>query len=218
MSVTRSANVKKAACAAAAVATCWAVGQEAHALDTPISLTSPATVSITPTDPLSNLYLVYGIGLSGTSTYSLKLADTVAGGTTTTYNVTLDIPAFDRDSSEFVYTLLGVTNASTTPGVSILLTNDNANSAITDGSEYTDLFFEPKADLITALQTDDTPALEQFLEFELFSIGFLQSGDSGTLVNFSTATNGGSASLVPEPGSLALLGLGGLLIARRRRG
>lgn len=36
--------------------------------------------------------------------------------------------------------------------------------------------------------------------------------------NFVVTNNGQTLALVPEPGSLALLGLGGLLIARRRRG
>jgi len=49
------------------------------------------------------------------------------------------------------------------------------------------------------------------------SAGVWTIGENGTFYEFEEAT-GVLTVVVPEPGSLALLGLGGLLIARRRRG
>ena len=42
-------------------------------------------------------------------------------------------------------------------------------------------------------------------------VGFSTSSASGTIDDFAL-------TIIPEPGSLALMSLGGLLIARRRRG
>jgi len=47
---------------------------------------------------------------------------------------------------------------------------------------------------------------------------FDQTLDANTIAGLGGATADGIDGSVPEPGSLALLGLGGLLIARRRRG
>ncbi len=225
MKIKRNSKLKTA-CAAAAVATCWGVGQQAQAV--PVEM-SPASITLTPTTAISDLYFLYGVGYSGTTGYAIELDDAVIGENT--YNVMLDVDEFVRDSGEFFYTVIGVYSDPSNPdagersGVSITLSEDNAETRITNSETFEDYFGVDftEADIQTALENDTVSTLIDFFVYHLpTAFVDLNFANSGTQVNFSEADFGGSVSLlpsIPEPTTAMLLctGAGVLALGRRKR-
>jgi hypothetical protein len=127
------------------------------------------------------------------------------GGVITLDQVSFDVHECDNanDDIELVYVsgdLAGVTNGT------VINTVDGINVTETrNGGDYADF------DWSLAALADQTLADGESAVFSLKSVTLSSSLTSLDNIGFI-------GSVVPEPGSLALLGLGGLLIARRRRG
>jgi len=211
----------KAACVAVSLATAW--GSQVDA-----DLTLPAEeiqLTITPSNNLSHVYFLYGAGT--TSLYPVvtvqPLPNLVAGETTTE---DILVPAISpvspiARSSFYVMGLYDETNKLVTIG----LNSTVANAAIGNTDFNTEFSPFTEAAFATALLSNDTATLVSFAETPQFqgqdNQGYITVGDSGQLVNYSSASAGGSISsqvVVPEPFSVFLAGTGVLsLVASHQK-
>lgn len=222
----------RSACAVAAVATCWGVGQQANA---GVPAGTDVMTTLTTTTPVSNLYLLYRLNSSGFQVYADAVALPDANIGANVFSVNLQFAsAGDLNNSEFSYTLAGIYSDPTNPepgeqrGVSITLEQAYAGDPILmDGlaftasgpAEFDDVFTFSESGLITALQNGDITFLSGLLSNSSFDIsyGFPRTYELTSQINFSTADFAGTATLaIPEPASLGALGLAGLLLRRRR--
>lgn len=210
----------RTACLAAALATCWNVGQPAEALATTVTLEFSGTVSPTVND-LSHLFLIYATGYSSWFTVDVvKLGDFPAGQSTS-FLVWADAeydPGFrwyaaglfgDISGGQYVEGLNGVT-----------LAVDG-----TEGDSW-DTYFSISEETLFAHLLSDQPG-------ELRSRWYSWSGwhtawdqdlaftDSSILFDFSQASNNGQiyieSQIIPEPITILLFGTGGLIVVQFRR-
>ncbi len=224
-------EVLKSTCAAAAVATCWGVGQQAEAEFISIAIEDNFLLEVSSSTDITDLVLIYGNASSGfISTSDLffeSLPDITTGSLSQTVFLEgpLLIDGFLQASpDELVYTIIGNYSDPTNPDI-----DEQSGVGIgigffegIIGDEFSDVFPTfAETDIIDALATDNFETLGDFFveAHDNNLVIFNDDQDSGALINFSQANNVGTVSLspVPEPGSVALLIAGGLLTASRRK-
>lgn len=201
----------KAACAAAAMATCWAGPASAEVVVPNATLESDLSVA------LENVHLVYGLNFSylahGSAT---ALGDIGVGPTVTPVflvdNITADNPwaTFPESLS---WSMLGTYGDD---GVAISAWPLWADNNL--GEAWADLDFgsTTESDLYDALVSSDMSTIMDFVS-DYYHIMLVPYGDQATVANFSNLSINGSAILVPEPLSLGLIGVGALVLLGRRR-
>lgn len=220
----------KAACLAAGLATAW--GGEADADVT-------FRTSITPVKTMTDAVVFYNNGVTSNHFFYLG---TLLGGQTSTFEHTLfasfeDNVFFDTSFRSPGYIIAGVYDDAGTPGVSLTLPND---VPIGNGQDWDQTFaafsllnptapVRTEAQFIDTLQNGDAQLfLESWKDYfepsipKRLPILVTHFGEEATIVNFSTATFGGTVTVVPvpEPSSLFLCvcsAAGIFLIARDRR-
>ena len=217
-------HTRKAACVAAAVATCWAVGQQARAQ---LQTGRPGTVTLNASTPVTDLYLLYGDNGSGGDNFFATIALPDAPTGQLVQQVTLVEQQFSTDTR---FTVIGIYSDPNNPdpdersGVSL---TSNLFDVTPGVSEFSDVFSTDEATVFNALRNDDELTLVIFFQ-DNFS-NFAGGGVFGTIAdntvatgpqfNFSTADLTGTASLaIPEPASLVLLAMGLPMLMKRRRG
>ena len=225
-------EVLKSTCAAAAVATCWGVGQQAEAgISIADIIEDNFLLEVSSSTNITDLVLIYGNAASGSiSTNDLffeSLPDITTGSLSETVflNGSFFIDGlFQASPDELVYTIIGNYSDPTNPDI-----DEQSGVGIGIGSfegiigdEFSDVFPTfAETDIIDALATDNFETLGDFFveAHDNNLVIFNDDQDSGALINFSQANNVGTVSLspVPEPGSVALLIAGGLLTASRRK-
>ena len=140
---------------------------------------------------------------------------------------------------------LATVNITIDPGYIVTLEDVTFNSVSVNGSQaenvnrrndYTVSLFNPSDILIDEVTIGDTlagtVAGQPLVSFDLADTAlnlpgtytlkirggdFVDPDETGNHTGIDNLSINGTATLVPEPGSLALLALGGLIIARRRR-
>lgn len=193
-----------AACAAAAVVSCW--GAEA-------SGGTGAVLETNLSSALGSAYLLYGLNYSFLSDGQAITLGTVGSGE---QSVGVKLAPFGpADLDSVSWALIGIDGAGS---VSVTMWPGSAQSAIDDGDEWDDVFFgSTEAEISTALMTGDTAAVLSFWSDNFFNFG-LAYGFEGTQVSFTAASDNGTAILrVPTPGAAALFGCAALAAAGRRR-
>lgn len=225
-------EVLKSTCAAAAVATCWGVGQQAEAgISIADIIEDNFLLEVSSSTNITDLVLIYGNAASGSiSTNDLffeSLPDITTGSLSQTVflNGSFFIDGLLQASpDELVYTIIGNYSDPTNPDI-----DEQSGVGIgigffegIIGDEFSDVFPTfAETDIIDALATDNFETLGDFFveAHDNNLVIFNDDQDSGALINFSQANNVGTVSLspVPEPGSVALLIAGGLLTASRRK-
>jgi hypothetical protein len=210
----------KTACLAAALTTCWGIGQTAQAeLQYGDEITMHFTGTVSPdTNDLYQVYLLYGTGSSDVyyGYWALKLGDFTVGGDnsfsvygTANYHDSLfwAVAGLYGDLGGGVY-------EEGTNGVTL-------GTQVWEGLPW-DEYWVPEADMFTYLLTDDEPQLCSNAD----NIGglhwdSLETSSTYDLFDFSTASNNGQIYLesviVPEPITVVMLGSGWLLVVASRR-
>lgn len=197
-----------AACAAAAVVSCWGVGAgESQAATSGVLETSLANA-------LDNAYLLYGLNFSFLSEGQAISLGTVGAGE---QNFNVKLNPFELEDRHLIYwAVVGIYDGA--EGVSVTMTPNAAMNSINDMDEFSDVFFgNTEAEIAAALTGGDTTTLLDFFSDNIFDMG-MPFDFEGTQVDFSEATENGSAILtIPAPGAAALFLMSGLAAMRRRR-
>ncbi len=201
----------KTACLTAALTTAWAAPASA------IFVPTTFHAEVTPNQDLTHTYFLYSGNTSAYSVYqsATPLHDLAAGVTDAfSFDAFTGFGGYDSES----YAIIGIYDQAN-GGVTISLDNAVAGNAIGTAALWSDLFpATSEATIATALANDDTMILASFAA-SASDMGFLSYlGDTSTLVNFSGATDGGTAwvTVVPEPLSLLLIAPTLTLVLRRR--
>lgn len=170
------------------------------------------------TDSLFEVYSNGGFsvrGISGGATPAAPLGglEVLANATSNTITITVDLPTFLDDSVDGVFTFLAGQRIEAGSGgfegdLEIINVTDNRVIRAKSAVNHPNFTLVLNTETLDFLASDAGDTLElRFYESAGNSARGLQLADLQLDV-----------TVIPEPGSLALLGLGGLLIARRRRG
>ena len=199
----------KAACLAVGLATAWGSTADAGV----VVNTDEIQLTIAPSNSLTHVYFLFGT--NGSTLYNVTVvpAPDLVGGTSTTETFSVDLPTFDD-----AYAVVGLydeTNKLLTIGLNTAAAQYYVGNTNFDGTfgNAAEFGFYSEDTIATALLSNDTATIVNAFQSE---DGFpIPLGDSGTLVNFSNASDGGSVSaevIVPEPSSIQLLCSGMLAI------
>ncbi len=111
--------------------------------------------------------------------------------------------------------LIGLLDEGDLQGVVVAMNFDSAKGAI--GHSFFDVFHSNEADLIQALNNGDASAVTSF--FLQNNPAFCDGSVRGQMVGFTDGQPLGIYQLnaVPEPASMAALGLGAIVLIRRKR-
>jgi len=150
---------------------------------------------VTVTGGNTNVYFAH-LGDGGTSNFAARVFITASAG------------------SDFTFGLSGNSNTFVTWGTGLSFgTSYRVVGSYTQGSNVTRLWVNPASESGTSITSTSSSSIA------ISSFGLRQaSGNSSQLIsNLAVATTFDEVSLVPAPGAMALLGVAGLLGARRRR-
>ena len=214
------------ACLAAALTTCWQVGQPASVRAATVPVEFSGTVSPAEND-LSHLFLIYGSNYSGINCAAgaIKLGDFPAGQTIAFSVLELELHVLNHNATWWTGVGLygDISGGQYVPG-------NNGVTIAFDGSEgdsWDTYFGEDEETIFNYLLNDDIENLPSFQQcFDNIWSGPYHDGwdftDSKPLFDFSQASANGEiyieSEVVPEPLSIFLFGTGGaILIAFRRR-
>jgi hypothetical protein len=150
---------------------------------------------VTVTGGDSNVYFAH-LGAGGNSGFSARVFITASAG------------------SDFTFGLSGNSNTFVTWGTGLSFgTSYRVVGSYTQGSNVTRLWVNPASESGTSITSTSSSSIA-ISSFHLRQA----SGNSSQLIsNLAVATTFDEVSLVPAPGAMALLGVAGLLGARRRR-
>jgi hypothetical protein len=200
----------KTACLAVGLATAW--GSPANA--GPSQSTDEVQLTISPSNNLTHVYFLYGVGGTTPSNISAIPLPDIVGGITTTDTFSA------ANISSPAYAVMGLYDE-TNKLLTLSLYSGEAQN-INGNADFSDVFSPFTENTIaTALLSNDTATLVNFIgQADFWTVGF---GSSADLINFSNASDGGSvfaAIIVPEPSSSLLVGFGALAILtlHRKRG
>jgi len=211
----------RTACVAAALATCWNVGQSAKAAyqnGDIVNVQFSGTISPTVND-LSHVFLIYCTGTSGSrsSMNVLKLGD-FAAGETSTFSVTGEA-VYDSVLYFLVAGVYGdITAGQYTEGTNGVTLNKNYSSI------WNNIIGTTEETMFEYLCNDNVSALTGLAHSGYYNysyIMYLEGTRSINLYDFSDPTENGTgsitATIVPEPITILLFGSGGVWIIRRWR-
>ncbi len=220
----------KTACLTVTLATCWGVGQQAQAAEIELQNTVDMyrfTGIVEPTaNDLSKLLLIYGTGNSYIFTdgpYVVSIGDFSAGASTS-FDVTGEACAGERELWWMAVGLYGDIssgkyNTDGSNGVTVSLNPSSAGynwNSIFDTSDEETVFDYVYNEDIENLKI--WAASEEKLQYD--SDYEYEFSDSCTLYDFSEATANGTITfdvqVVPEPVSVILAGIGGIMVMRKR--
>ncbi|MEM6854747.1 MAG: PEP-CTERM sorting domain-containing protein [Planctomycetota bacterium] len=159
------------------------------------------SATVTSITPARNLAITTGIGPQTLTVTGIGLnfrGGTVAGPETVTVTVTY----------------FGADNNFGLSADNVLIGSATAELTFTGTNEYVAVFDDPIVGVFDGEEDRFRIAIESTgnMRFKTHTVGSAPSGEGGIKISL-----GGSSVPVPEPGSLALVSLGGLLIAARRR-
>jgi hypothetical protein len=213
-----------AACLVAGLAAAWTTPASAVLVGPLDDLTLDATPAVNLTDA----YFLYGnFSVSDSTTYygaTATYLGNLTGGVDNSISFAAYEPFTFGTPGSLVGTVIGLYD--TGNGLITLGFQDyNAGLLSSTPTSFSNALLTPysEADLATALLNGDTVTLENFYAAgRVQSISGIPVGGSGGLINFSLSAPGGvfSLSATPEPGTMALLGVGAMAlfcIKRSRR-
>jgi hypothetical protein len=201
----------KAACLAVGLVTAWGGAANAG----PSQSTDEIQLTITPSNNLSHVYFLYGVNSSTLNAVTAVPLPNLVGGISTT-------ETFNVNHTPFADAFVVIGLYDETNKLLTVAMNSSEAQRINGNTDFADEFsqlaigpFYSEDAIATAMLSNDTVTIANAFENE-DGIGFtVNLGDSGSLVNFSNASEGGSVSaevIVPEPSSIELLCSGMLAI------
>lgn len=215
----------RTACVTAALATCWNVGQSAHAAyNSGDEVTVQFTGTISPTiSDLSHVYLIYGTGSS--SIYSdiraISLGDFTITGSES-FSVQGVAEYYDTTSWLIAGLYGNLSSGEYTEGVNGVTLTAPYHPIYSSRNSWDDFIYTSEAAMFAYLLDNDvTNIYGAGYKFNCWQRTGMEMDDSASLYNFSEITENGmveiQSEIIPEPVTILLLGSGGIVVLCRRR-
>jgi hypothetical protein len=210
----------KTACLAAALATCWGIGQTAQA-----EVTLKVTGSVSPTEnDVSNLYLLYGLNYSYVQAFSVTNLGNFPAGVTSDFSIYMTVEALSADDTNIYWEAAGlygdISSGNYTEGINgVTLGVDGAV-----GDSWSSHCWYDEGEIFNQILNNGQDYLLWSHYFYPWYYDDFQNQYASFAINlfdFSNAAYNGQiqfeVEVVPEPVSILLFGTGGMIVIYLRR-